>query len=358
MCTQASESPTDNFWQYNLEIPINRFNYNAIAVNDKIYVFYYDRAIMYDPLTGKYNDIPSNPAQRIYFATAAVGNKIYLMGGEIFAQSKTSINQAYDTQTGTWEPKSALPQTSDYITANAIDGKIYVIGAESTPVQVYDPSTDSWEIKNPSPHSLERHISCNIDEKIYVLNDGNLYIYNTKTDSWSTGAIPPKKFELAPNSGSTSNPGMAGSGIAATTGTYAPKRIYVMGGYETVSFYYSEARDYNYFYDPFSDSWESAASMLTPVGSFAAAVVNDKIYVLGGWTNTNPQITGEVQVYTPFGYSSTPLVTRSSPSGSDGFNLSSLAVVVGVAIAAVIIAAVSIAVIYFRHAPTKAAKTS
>jgi N-acetylneuraminic acid mutarotase len=340
--TQAAESPKDNFWQYNLGIPENRFHYNAIAVNDKIYVFYYDSAIMYDPLRGNYSYIKTNPAQRTDYAIAAVGNKIYLMGGLIFPSTKTNINQEYNTQTDKWTPKTGFPQSSDYISANVVNGKIYVIGAGNTPVQVYNPSTDSWETKNPPPNTLQSPISSVIEDKIYVVSGDELYIYNTKTDSWSSGAKAPK----APTSPS----------IAATTGIHAPKRVYVLGGFELVSAFYAEAQSQVYVYDPAEDSWSTAASMLTPVGSFAVAVVNDKIYALGGWTNASPQITDEVQVYTPIGYSSTPLITSAPSSGSGG--LSSLAVVIGVAIAAVVIAAVSITVIYFRHTPTKETKSS
>jgi hypothetical protein len=341
ICTQAVESSVDNFWQYNLGIPKSDFDYKAIAVNDKIYVFYVDRAIMYDPSRGNYSYIKSNPAQRTDYAIAAVGNRIYLMGGLIFPSTKTNINQEYDTQTDKWIPKTGFPQSIDYITANTVGGKIYVIGAGSTPVQVYNPSTDSWETKNPPSYNLQKFISCVIEDKIYIVsNDGDLYIYNTKTDSWSIGAKKPTALST--------------SGIAVTTGLYAPKQVYVLGGYEVIGFGL-EAKNYNYAYDPTADYWSTAAPLLTPVGEFAIAIVKDKIYVLGGWT-TPPIITGEVQVYTPFGYSSSPLITSAPPSGSGG--LSSLAVVVGVAIAAVVIAAVSITVIYFRHTTAKETKPS
>jgi N-acetylneuraminic acid mutarotase len=337
---QAADSSTDNFWQYNLGIPTSDIDYKAVAVNDKIYVFYYDRAIMYDPSRGNYSYIKSNPAQRADFAIAAVGNSIYLMGGLIFPSTKTNINQEYDTQTDNWTPKTGYAQPIDYITANAVDGKIYVIGLGSTPVQVYNPSTDSWETKSPSPNILQKFSSCVIEDKIYIVsNDGNLYIYNTKTDSWSSGAKKPDALST--------------SRIAATSGVNAPKRVYVMGGYEVIGLGL-KAKNYNYAYDPATDSWSTTAPLLTAVGEFAVAVVKDKIYVLGGWTNPTP--TSEVQVYTPIGYSSTPLITSAPSSGSGG--LSSLAVVIGVAIAAVVIAAVSITVIYFRHTPTKEKKHS
>jgi hypothetical protein len=347
-CTKAAESSTDNFWQYNLGIPTSDFDYKAVAVNDKIYIFYFDKAVMYDPVTGRYSDRATNPVERTDYAIAAVGNTVYVIGGRYFASTQTSLNQAYNTQINTWETKQSIPQPNDYITANAIGNKIYVIGAENSPVQVYDTSTNSWETKNPPPYNLQRFISCPIENKIYVINSGNMYIYDTEKDSWSSGA---KALKNLANSGI--GEGVTDPCIAGTIGNYAPKRVYVMGGSEGTTWDF-HVIDYNHVYDVASDSWSLGSKMLSPRIGFAVAVVKDQIYTLGG--NSVNGYDGEVMVYTPIGYSSMPLVTSAPTGGSGG--LSALAVVVGVAIAGVVLAVTAIAVIHFRHTPVKTAKPS
>ena len=51
-------------------------------------------------------------------------------------------------------------------------------------------------------------------------------------------------------------------------------------------------------YDPSSDSWSTAAPIPTPVGLYASAVVNNKIYVEGGG-KSGPVITDLNQIYDP-----------------------------------------------------------
>ncbi len=68
-------------------------------------------------------------------------------------------------------------------------------------------------------------------------------------------------------------------------------RIYVIGGWTTQDSAVVEA------YDPSTNSWSTKASMPTPRNGLAAAVVNGKIYAIGGWSGTAN--TNAVEVYDP-----------------------------------------------------------
>jgi len=152
-------------------------------------------------------------------------------------------------------------------------------------------------------------------------------IYDPKTDVWSEGAE--SEFLLC------------SGGAGATTGVYAPKRVYVLG-IMTASIF--DALPTNRVYDPVGDTWASAEVMPTARTHFGMAIVDDVLYIIGGildlsWENvpekrptpTGPN--GELiyihypsqpfvptavnEQYVPIGYSSTPL--SSEPSTSKPF---------------------------------------
>ena len=67
--------------------------------------------------------------------------------------------------------------------------------------------------------------------------------------------------------------------------------IYVIGGYRTLSF---DATAVVYRYDPRSDLWSPAAALPSPRGALAAAVIDGRIYAAGGAPGGN-----DLTVYDP-----------------------------------------------------------
>jgi len=115
--------------------------------------------------------------------------------------------------------------------------------------EVYDVANDSWTTKKPIHYPVDSYASAVVDGKIYVISGfeglyhGTLVdytqIYDPTTDSWSMGASLPESLR----------DGAAG----ATTGTLAPKRIYVIGGGPEMV-----ALNFTQVYDPENDSWTMA----------------------------------------------------------------------------------------------------
>ena len=108
-------------------------------------------------------------------------------------------------------------------------------------------------------------------------------IYNPETDTWTQGAQTPVSIWQAT--------------AGATTGTMAPKRIYVLGGEGG----FADPLDQNYIYDPETDEWTTGTPIPIARISPAVGVVDDLIYVIGGgvgWFKT----TATVEQYTPVGY--------------------------------------------------------
>jgi N-acetylneuraminic acid mutarotase len=316
-------------WTTLAPIPTARRGLGVAVVEGKIYAIgggndwispYLGTNEMYDPATDTWTTKASMPTPRTDFAIAVYKNKIYCISGkndqEDLSGVYTDVNEVYDPATDTWEKKSSIPTPRYGMCTNLVDGKIYIMGGGlhapypintcSTLNEVYDPETDTWTEKTPLPTSVLHAASAVVDERIYVLggqaglfmggwHDHNM-VYDVKNDSWSMAAPIPVGCQRA--------------AAGATTGVYASKRIYVLGGFTESSY---TPQNIVQVYDPENNVWSSGASMLTPHANFGVAVVNDELYAISGSKEgfKPPSVANEK--YTPSGYG-TPESLTPSPS--------------------------------------------
>ena len=321
----SAATPTADSWASKAPMNVARSSLGVAAVNGKIYaiggttesgfapsaygswVYGYTANGVgtneeYDPETNTWTYKASMPTPRLAFATVVYKNKIYCIGGQA-NRSYTGINEVYDPTTDTWETKTPMPTPRNWVTANVVNGKIYLMGGytpySSTLNEVYDPETDSWGTKTPSPEvpiTDSSLASCVFDNKIFLFgglsqNQDHILnqIYDTETDTWSAGTYPPSS--------------LGGGAAAATTGAFAPKRIYAIGPapvYEPGAPLYT-----NRVYYPRTDSWWAATDMPTKRFNFGIAVVNDTFYVVGGHTYSFPGSYAPVALneqYVPISY--------------------------------------------------------
>ncbi|MCL1977753.1 MAG: hypothetical protein FWG55_06625 [Candidatus Bathyarchaeota archaeon] len=234
----------------------------------------------YDPKTDTWITLKPMPTPRMSFVIAAYEGKIYCMGGYNRNDGNTvatsfKVNEVYDTVTDSWSTKADIPFFGSAQT-HVVDGKIFVTHGYGDALFMYDPVTDVWTQKTSIPYSGQGRVSAVVDSKIvfsfgYYPNNmapGKpieiVMIYDTKTDTYSEGSIPPKGYT---------------SGVStaiATTGVYAPQRIYMLGTKNGGIF------NSNTVYDPINDTWLTAKALPTFQGNFGTAVVDDVIYVIGG----------------------------------------------------------------------------
>jgi N-acetylneuraminic acid mutarotase len=278
----TAAAPTGDVWETKTATIQQVGNLEAVAVGGKIFIFDIVSTYMYDPEADMLINKTAMPTPRTGFAIAAVGDKIYIIGGK--GTNVTNVNEVYDTQTDTWETKTPFAYTvytPSNVGACVVGDKIYVL--VNLEIQQYDPATDSWtKITSISSNYME---PVSVNEKIYIINSHTgTIIYDTKTGNWTTGAPIPEYY--------------AGAGVIATTGQYAPERIYVLGGYTG---FVDSVVNATFVYDVASDTWSSAASMPTARCVFASAVLDDRIYCMGGAVGWF-EYTQAIDVYTPLDY--------------------------------------------------------
>ena len=77
----------------------------------------------------------------------------------------------------------------------------------------------------------------------------------------------------------------------ATTGVYAPKKIYIIGA----RYLDDNNQPFNWVYDPVEDAWSTAKASSRDHLGHGMVIIDDILYVIGG--NVNEQ-------YVPIGYGS------------------------------------------------------
>jgi hypothetical protein len=232
----------------------------------------------YDPATNTWTFKAPMPTPRSAFGIAVYGNKIYCVGGYTNSSvPATAVNEVYDPATDTWTSKTSMLTARLNLRANVVNGKIYLIGGIPVPDigrtlnEVYDPASDTWTAKAPIPTGVDLYASAVVGSRIFVMKSGLTQIYNADSDSWSIGVAPPLN-SLIPSA-------------AIVTVSDSPVRIYLFGANAEGGYWMLTYQNFTtQIYDPTTGNWTVGTSM--PTGRFDAglAVVNDKLYLIGGYS--------------------------------------------------------------------------
>lgn len=191
-----------------------------------------------------------------------------------------------------WVKLAPFPDASEELYGISSGGKLYVMGGLApgwTPkglVYEYDPATDKWTKKKNMP-LLSHHVAlAELNGKIYVMGGF------VKPQSGPTAWVPINNaWEYDPANDSWKAlaplPTKRGSPNAAVVNG----KIYVIGGAsvnpgskETAVHPARPQRvtGTNEVYDPATNTWETRSPMPTTRNHAAIGVVNNKIYVIGG----------------------------------------------------------------------------
>ncbi|MDD4406359.1 MAG: kelch repeat-containing protein [Parabacteroides sp.] len=252
-------------WTAGTNMSINRNGHCSAAWGGKLYVFGNQNisadCAVYDTNAKAWSSIASMPTPVRYATAQAVDGKIYVFGGQYYSETGISALQCYDTESGTWTYKAAIPGTStDNVgLCSAVDGTdIYIHGAG----KFYRYSTINNSYTSLTAYSSETFSTISrIDSKLYLVGStsNSFSIYNLDTSTWS------------------SKPGLSETKRGHVAGVINNK-LYIIGGYygtQTV----------NQCYNPATDAWTTMMSIPTASYLSSAAIINKQIYVTGGVTN-------------------------------------------------------------------------
>jgi N-acetylneuraminic acid mutarotase len=233
------------------------------------------------------------PTARAGLGVAVVNGKIYAIGG-LDNNTYLGVNEEYDPDTNSWTTKAPMPTARSGFAIAVYDRKIYVIGGttgDSTSsasgftgkTEVYDPATNIWKTKASMPTPRADLSAGVVDGKIYLIG-GKKYI---PSDPYYKESDANEVYDLATDSWSNK------TAVPIATFGYASavvdNKIYIIGGgtqfWERYDLTYVTA---NQVYDPAKDKWSSGATF-NPEGSYMASAATSgidapkRIYLMGGF---------------------------------------------------------------------------
>ncbi|MCC2971922.1 kelch repeat-containing protein [Massilia sp. IC2-476] len=272
--------------------------------------------------------------QEIY--PAVLGDRIIVAGGVLSQQPGfTDHVEAYDVTAGRWTTLAPLPEGRHHIALAEAGGKIYGIGGFSgaipdwrahATVFVYDPRANRWTAGPSLPQPRAEGVVATVKGKIYFIG-GRV---PTSPDAVHINAHADTARSEALDLGSGRWERIADAPTARNSAAAAviDGRIYVVGGRQMVEQADGRRRPVNLatleVYDPATNRWETKAPMPQAQGGLAAVAVDGKLIAFGGEQFVpSTKVFAEVWAYDPKADRWSPLPDMPLPRHGHG------AVVVG-----------------------------
>lgn len=221
--TNEEYDPITDTWIYRMSMPTPRSGFGIAVVDDKFYCIggwteTNETAIteVYDPVTDTWETKTSMPTPRGDITANAVNGKIYVTGGNYIIHGEyftTNVTEVYDPTTDSWTLDNPIPNAVSSYASVALDNKIYIIGGYDLTLsishmltQIYDTQIGNWSLGAPPMSQVyygagDATTGMIAPKRIYVLggaNDGLNQIYDPKSDKWTTGtSMPTSRVNLA-----------------------------------------------------------------------------------------------------------------------------------------------------------------
>lgn len=271
-------------WETRAPFPIEATEVSTAAVGDKVYVVggltptgSSNRLFIYDAFTDTWREgapLPI-PGGVDHANLAALNGKVYFVGGiRIGSDFVTGRTFEYDPATNAWTERASMPTPRGASGVAALDGRIYVAGGLTATDSVnnfeaYDPAANSWTILPPMPTARDHLTAQAVGGKFYAIagrRSDNFRAneeYDPATNRWTVRAPIP-----------TARGGLGSGTIGG--------RIQVFGG-EGPSGTPEGTFRQNEEYNPATNTWRTLAPMPTPRhGLYGATVEGQRIFVPSG----------------------------------------------------------------------------
>ena len=196
-------NPSTNTWTAKANMPDNRIFFATAAVNNKIYIIGGMSRSMncaatvfeYNILTNAWTTKASMPSARRNLSATVVNNKIYVIGGYDLTSGNLNKVEVYDPATDTWLTKANMPTARHALAVEAINDKIYALGGVTSSarlnlVEEYDVSTNIWTTRTSMPTARERFGSAVVNGKIYAVGGFNVTVYGVNEEYTPPLGIP------------------------------------------------------------------------------------------------------------------------------------------------------------------------
>lgn len=265
-------------WELGLRERPTSFNYGeAVTFNGKIYTANIQddsnaTIEIYDPIMDAWETVTALPDFRRFFAMCELDGKIYFIGGESKSDYHLSTVDIYDIRTNSWSTGANMNTGRSYASAVAVNGKIYCMGgriqnSQFGGIEVYDPIKNKWTDEGDMLTPRERMSIVAHNNKIYCAGGigedewvDTFDVYDTVSKTWEV------------------KPSMSEKKHDPAIGYYDDCIYLVCGEWDTEPLSTIEV------YDISTNSWTIKENAPWAISSMAFATINNKLYLVGGWT--------------------------------------------------------------------------
>uniref|UniRef100_A0A8C2A373 Kelch-like protein 33 n=1 Tax=Cyprinus carpio TaxID=7962 RepID=A0A8C2A373_CYPCA len=240
--------------------------------------------------------LPEKP--RFSHGVGVMRGKLYVVGGRHYYGKADTMNctYRYDPIQNFWQRLADMHETRGSFTLVVLNGKIYAIGGERDSevnmesVEVYCPNTNSWRLVH-FVHPLGQALCCHAAS---VWN-GTIFLsggFNSQYQCLSSMTL------YNPERGSTYLAVMTHDRALHCMETLGD-RLYVAGGVSCEADGHLVDQLACEVYDPVANSWSAIMPFPVPHVGSASAVLEGKVYVIGGYCQEDYSDTKTVHRYDP-----------------------------------------------------------
>lgn len=253
---------------------------------------------------------PTLERQELY--PEVLDGKVYVVGGLRNPNTDySSYFEAFDPPRDAWTRLAPLPDARHHITLSALKGRLYAVGgftgpfphwqAQST-VFVYDPAANRWASGVDLPSPRGEGVAAVVGDKLYMIGGR---IRATPQASHFLDHMDTRLNEAFDTAtGRWQRRADAPTARNSAASAVINGKVYVVGGRTFSRNADGSARQVNLptleVYDPVTNLWETRKPMPLAQGGLAATAANGKLYVFGGeqWIPEH-KVFGESWVYDP-----------------------------------------------------------
>lgn len=237
-------------------------------------------------------EMPEKPKFR--HGVAAMGGRLYVVGGCYF-YTKNDIMKStysYDPVQDSWKRLADLQEFRSNFSVVVYEERLYAIGGDNEintnvdSVEMYNTDTDSWSYVQPLDQALSGYAVNVTNGGIFISGGFNckyvclvsMFLYHPETGTTYLADMTHDRAQHC---------------MEALQG-----HLYVAGGVCNLRKFYTDQQACE-VYDPVADSWTAFASLPVPHVGAASAVLEEKIYILGGYCQDDYSESGLVHRFNP-----------------------------------------------------------
>lgn len=224
------------------------------------------------------------PTPRTAAAAAAIGDDIYVVGGQDGFMRTVETVEVLNTKTGEWRTSLPLPEAVYRPAVASAGGQLYVFGGlkniSGEPVSscyAFDPAAGVWRSLAGLPRAFGGSAAVTVNGHIHLFGG----------ESRSQTSAQHLAYDYKANTWAEMEDIVMG-GRDRMAAVMAEGRVYMIGGREGSTLYNTAEA---WTWDLAGNRWEDIAPMLAKRSSFAAGV-GDRLYAIGGAmpTAVNPTV--------------------------------------------------------------------